>query len=138
MEKYIDKYKILVLSDLKSTNGYILRSTISLANMINGDIHFLYVKKPTEIVEKDNQLSANRIINQMHSETDKKIKKLIDPISKEYDVNINYKYTFGNVKNEIENYIMDYQPDIIVLGKRKSNALNLVGDNITNFILNKY
>lgn len=138
MKKNINKHKILVLSDLKNATSNILKSTISLAKMVNGDIHFFYVKKPTEIVEKDNQLSANRAINQEHNIIENKIQNLIAPISNDYGVNINYSYSFGNVKNEIDKCIAEHKPDIVVLGKKQSKSLNFIGDNITAFILKKY
>jgi len=129
------KYKILVLSDLKKSTSKTLKSTVSLAKMIDADINFFYVKKPNEILEKENQLSANRLINQEYNLTEKKIQDLINPISKDYGVTINYAYAFGNIKNEIEKFINDCKPDIIVLGKRKSKTLSLIGDNITDFVL---
>lgn len=133
-----NKYKIVVLSDLKDSAGITLKSTVSLAKMINGDIEFFHVKKPTEIIERENQLSAIRDINEKHLYIEKKIQNMIAPISKEYDIKINYKFTFGNVKNEIDNYILESQPDIIVLGKRKPKTFNLLGDGITQFVLERY
>ena len=41
----------------------------------------------------------------------------------------------GNLKNEISNYISIHKPDIIVIGKRKSKILGILGDNISDFIL---
>lgn len=133
-----NKYKILVLSDLKDSASTTLISTVSLANMIGGRIDFFHVKKPTDIVERDNQLSAIRSINEKHTVTKNKIQSIIDPITKEYGIDINYKFSFGNVKSEIEKYIKKSQPDIIVLGKRKSNLFKLVGDSITYFVLKNY
>ncbi|WP_445737119.1 universal stress protein [Mariniflexile sp.] len=130
-----NKYKILVLSDLNKSTSKTLQSTVSLAKMINAEINFFYVKKPNEIIENDNQLSANRVINKEYTITDKDIQNLINPISKDYGVTINYTYSFGNVKNEIEKFILDKKPNMIVLGKRKSKALNFIGDNITDFVL---
>lgn len=138
MEKTINKHKILVLSNLKSSTSNILKSTISLAKMVNGDIHFFYVKKPTEIIEKDNQLSANRAINQEYNVIENKIQNLLTPISNDYGITINYSYSFGNTKSEIDKCITKHKPDIIVLGKKESKSLNFIGDNITAFILKKY
>ncbi len=132
------KYKILVLSDLSSSSRMVLKSTVSLAKMIDGSIELFHVKKLTDIVEIENQLSAMRTINQEQNVTSNKIRDLIAPISKDYDVNINHTFSFGNVKHEIEEYIKEHQPDIIVLGKRKSKAFNLIGDNITDFVLKKH
>jgi nucleotide-binding universal stress UspA family protein len=130
-----NKYKILVLSDLKKSPSTILKSTVSLAKMIDGDINFFHVKKPSDVVERESQLSAMRAINQEQIITGKKIQEALAPISNDYNVNINSTFAFGNVKNEIEEHIKVTNPDVIVLGKRKAKGLRFLGDNITNFVL---
>ncbi len=132
------KYKILVLSDLNDSINKTLISGVSLAKIVNADINFFYVKKPTEVVEKESQLSAMRTINQEYFTADRKIKDLINSIAEDYNVKINHAFTFGNIKSEIGKHIDDYKPDIIVLGKRKSKTVNFIGDNITQFILKKH
>jgi len=131
-------YKILVLSDLKDSFSTTLKSAVSLGKMIHGDIDFYYVKNASDVVKRDNQLSAMRTINHEYTTIDKKIKSIIKSYSKNYDVNINYKFSFGSVKNDIGSHIEEQKPDIIVLGKRKSKIANLTGDNITDFVLNKH
>ncbi|PKG53514.1 universal stress protein [Olleya sp. 1-3] len=130
-----NKYKILLLSDLNKSATSELKSAVSLAKMIDGDITLFHVKKPTDIVERESQLSAMRSINEEHIVTNKAIENLINPISQDFKLNIGYNVAIGNVKHEIETYINAYQPDIIVLGKRKSKTLNFMGDNITDYVL---
>jgi nucleotide-binding universal stress UspA family protein len=131
-------YKILVLSDLKDAAGITLKSTVCLAKMIGGDIDLFHVKKPTDVVKSENQLSAMRAINENYMATEKHIQKMIAPIVKEYGVDINFKFSFGNVPAEIEKHIQESQPDIIVLGKRKPRMIKFIGDGITQFVLNNY
>ncbi|QXP60466.1 universal stress protein [Olleya sp. HaHaR_3_96] len=133
-----NRYKILVLSDLNKSAALELKSTVSLAKMMDGDITLFHVKKPTDIVERESQLSAIRAINEDHIATNKKIEGLIKPIQEEFKQNVNYQVAIGNIKYEIEAYIDAYQPDMIVLGRRKSKTLNFMGDNITDFVLKKY
>jgi len=133
-----NKYKILVLSDLKDSTQNTLKSAVSLTKMLKADLEFFHVKKPTDIVEQDNQLSAMRTIGKEHITTEKRIKKLINSVTKDCDIKINSSFTFGNVKREIENYIDLIQPDIIVLGKKKSKAIKLKSDNVTDFVLKKF
>jgi hypothetical protein len=133
-----DKYKVLVLSDLNTSAIKTLKSSVSIAKIVNADIDFFYVKKATDVVEKESQLSAMRTINKEYFTVDKKIKELISPISESYNININHSFIIGNVKNEIEKYIDKNKPDIVVLGKRKSKITNFIGDNIAQFILKKY
>lgn len=132
------KYKILILSDLNESTNKTIKSSISLSKIVNADVSFFYVKKPTDIVEKDSQLSAMRTINKEYILVDKNIKALIDPVSEDYNVAIKHAFTFGNIKSEITKHIDENKPDIIVLGKRKSKVINFIGDNITEFILKKH
>ncbi|WP_299121767.1 universal stress protein [uncultured Winogradskyella sp.] len=131
-------YKILVLSDLKASTTELLKSTASFANMIDGEVHLFHVKKGTEIVKTASQLSAKREINEYNINADKNIKNLIKPISKQYNLDIKYRFSLGNVKDEIDKHIKQVNPDVIVLGKRKSKPLKLIGDNVTNFILKRF
>jgi hypothetical protein len=133
-----NKYKILVLSDLNKSTRKTIKSSVSIAKIVDADINFLYIKKPSDVVQKESQLSAMRTINKEYFSIDKTIKDLIDPISKDYNIPINHKFIIGNLKNEIEQYIDENKPDIIVLGKRKSKIVHLMGDNITQFVLKKY
>ncbi len=130
------KYKIVVLSDLNDFTESTIKSTVSLAKMVNGDIEVFSVKKPTDIIDKENQLSAMRTINSQYTKIDKKMQHLINPIATAYKVDINYSFSFGNTKSEIKDFIEERQPDIIVLGKRKSNPFQVIGDSITQYVFN--
>jgi len=123
---------------MKESTTNLLQSTIGLAKMIDGDISFFHVKKPTEVVETESQLSAVRTINEQYNTTDKKIKEMLEALSKNHNFKINYTHTIGNIKDEIGNYIKETAPDVIVLGKRKTKVLSFVGDNVTDFVLKKH
>ncbi len=133
-----DTCKILVLSDLNKSTSKTLKSAVTLAKIMDAKIDFFYVKKPTEVVEKDSQLSAIRIINKAYITIDKEIKKIINPISDDYNTAIKHSFTIGNIKNEIAEYIDKNKPDVIVLGKQKAAVFPFLGDNITQFVLEKH
>ena len=133
-----NKYKILVLSDLKESTDSTLKNAVSLSKMIHADIDFFHVKKLTDIIDRESQLSAMRTINKEHIEIGKKIKNILDPISKAYDLKLKSSFAFGNVKNEISDYLDVSKPDVVVLGKKKSKSITFIGDNITDHILNTY
>lgn len=135
MEK---NYKILVLSDLKSETENVLKNTINFAKKLKADVDFLYIKNPTDVIKKESQLSAMRVINKEHLIIDKKIEALLKPIRNTHRLNIKSNFTIGNVKSEIEKYIKSSKPDIIVLGKRKPNTLKFTGDKIINYVLKQY
>jgi len=130
------KYKILLLSDLKSNSDTILKTTANLAKKIGGNINLLHVKKPVDIVESDNQLSSMRTISRDYLNSKAHIESIIKSVDS--DINISYGLTYGNIKQEIEEHIHKTKPDIIVLGKKKFNTLKIGGDKLTKFILKKY
>ena len=78
-----------------------------------------------------------RTINETHKLTAKKMKK-IAAVAENHGVNINYSYTFGNIQNEIEDYIQMQKPDVIVLGKGKSSLFNAQNKKMIHFILKKF
>lgn len=133
-----NKYKILVLSDLKESASTTLKSSIKLAQILDAEIALFYAKKHIDIVNSDNQLSAIRTLNETHNNTKKKIESIINPIAKSYHINIQSSFSFGKIKQEIRKQIQLYKPDIIVLGQRESNPLQLIGDSITRFVLKEF
>lgn len=133
-----NKYKIVVFSDLKESLNNTLKSTLSLAKMINGEIELFHVKKASDVVNKESQLSAIRSINGEYLQMENKIKSVVDIFSKNFGTPITYSFTIGNLKSEIAEYISEKKPDIIVLGKKKTKLFNLAGDNLIQFVLDQY
>ncbi|QTE21461.1 universal stress protein [Polaribacter cellanae] len=133
-----NKCKILVLSDVDNSTSEILKKGVDLANVVQAEIDFFCVKKPTDVVEKESQLSAMRSINKKFIETDNQIKKIIDTISNEKDFKISHKISFGNLKDEITNHLKETKPDIVLLGKRKSKVFSFFGDNLIDLILKEF
>ena len=133
-----NKYKILVLSDLNKTASTTIKSSVSFAQMIDAKIELFHVKKFIDIVDRDNQLSAIRTLNEEHNTTKKAIEALVNTISSDYNVNIGFSYSFGKIKEEIKKQIESVKPDIIVLGQRNSSPLQLIGDSVTRFILKEF
>lgn len=134
-----EKYKILVLSDLKKTENTILKNSVSLAKMIDAEIALFHVKKHIDIVGGDNQLSAIRALNEEHNTTKKTIDTSVNSYAKDYDVTIRGSYAFGKIKEEILKQIKSYKPDVVVLGQRDSSPLQIIGDNsITKFVLKEF
>lgn len=131
-----NKTKVLVLLDLNATNlEELLNYTAKISEHIDTECEFFTVKKPTEIIDTDSQLSAMRSINRNSVVVHNKIKSIIEPLTDVLDTNIKTSFAFGNVKTEIKNRVNQVNPDIIILGKREPKVFNLIGDNITDFLL---
>ncbi|WP_040252493.1 universal stress protein [Psychroserpens mesophilus] len=134
----MSKYKILVLTDMKDTTINTLKNGVSLAKIIDAEIHLFHVKKPTDIVEQESQLSAIRTMNRSYVSTDSEIQNLIEPVSKDHNIPISYSHVFGNLKNEINSIFKSYKPDVVILGKNKSKPFSFIGDNVTNFVIKNF
>ena len=132
------KNKILVLSDIDSSTKGILTNALNLAKIVAGEVTLFCVKRPTDIVENDSQLSAMRIINEKFLEIENKIKSVISVLSNDEKIRISHKISFGNLKDEISKQIKATKPDIIVLGKHKSKIFSFLGDNIIDFVLKEF
>jgi hypothetical protein len=133
-----NKNRIVVFSDLKGPLNNTLKSTIGLAKMLNGDIELFHVRKPSEVVKTESQLSAMRTINREYITIDKKIKSITNSFSKDFGVNISYSFAIGNLKNEIGTYIKEHKPDVIVLQRKKTKVLDFLGDKIAQFVLHQH
>ncbi|PWG05987.1 universal stress protein [Polaribacter aquimarinus] len=132
------KYRILVLSDVNNSIDNIIQSALNLAKVIKADIEFLCVKKPSEMIGKESQLSAIRTINREFITTSNKVKELLLEAKKGSNINVDYKVSIGNLKDEISQHIKTVNPDIIVLGKNKPKFLKFTGDKVINFILKEF
>ena len=90
------------------------------------------------MLKQENQLSAVRSINDTYTSTEKTIKKLLEPITRDYGIMFDTTFKVGNVKEEINKKIREFNPDIIVLGQRKSRPIRLLGDGITKHIVSNF
>lgn len=133
-----NKYKILVLSDLKEKSVIALSYAAKLSKEIDANVEFFYAKDATEVARTEDALSANRTIMEVRNQTDRKIKELVTPISKENTIKIKTNFAYGHVKNEIKNYIHKSKPDMIVLGEKKKKRFKFLGDNITSLVYKNY
>jgi nucleotide-binding universal stress UspA family protein len=129
-----EKYKILVLSDLKENSKYALRYAVQLAKEIDANIECLHAKGISDITQIEDPLSAMNVIREVYNTMEIKLDEFIKPVIKDTDVKIKSTFVYGNIKNEIENHIIKSQPDMIILGERLPRKLKFLGDNITRLV----
>lgn len=133
-----NKHKIVLFTDLQGNISNLLKSAVSLAQMINGKIEVLHITKPTAVIGKENQLSAIRSLNREYILADKRMKDIVSPLIDDYGVPITYSSTFGNIKNEIDRYLNKNNPDIIVMARHNSKHFNTAENRIINFVLSVF
>lgn len=132
------KYRLLVLFDQSKIAHTALRNAIDLAKVIDAGIDVFYVKSPTQVVRFENQIAAMRSIKEERSRAKKGMLKLANTISHEENIPVIFNFTFGNVINEIQKHIDKTQPDIVIIGKRKSKVVNFLGDGVTSHLLKNH
>ena len=67
-----NKYKILVLSNLKEKSAQALSYAAKLSKEIDANVELFYVKAATEVIQTENALSAMRVLRGVFNQTDKK------------------------------------------------------------------
>ena len=127
-------HKILVLTDLKETTYSVLNHATELASLVDSEVMFLHVRKPSNIVGGENQYSAMRSINKDYITTSKRIADLADNLGK----SVNYNLVYGSVRGEIRKVLNDFRPDTVILGKRRPKFAKLIGDGVTDFVLRRH
>lgn len=137
MKKNI-KQKILVLVDPNEPIEYILEYIQKLAKQFDANLECFSVRKVAELIDVENPLSAMRVLNGCSLEIDNQMKEIRSIMYDRFKTHIKTSFALGHVNHEIENKINRFKPDIIVLGKRKTRTFNFLGDNVEEFISQKY
>jgi len=129
------KYRLLVLMDQSKASYNALKSAINLAKLINGSIEVFQVKKITSEVGYESQIAVMRAINEERSKQENEFRNIVKLVVKKEGLPVTCNFTYGDVKNEINDHIKKTNPDIVVIGKRKKKIVNFLGDGITKSLL---
>ncbi|NER16861.1 universal stress protein [Spongiivirga citrea] len=132
------KYRLLVLLDHSKTSKVALRDAVNLAKVIDGKIDLLQVKAPSKFTQYGNQIALMRTLDEQRASEKKKMKELANTISESENIPVSYKFTFGNVVNEVQDHIDQTTPDIVVIGKRKTGFKSFLKTSVTNHLLNNH
>ena len=138
MEQLTSKKKILFLCDLERYSDKMLKNSINLAKILNARIEMFYVKKVTDIAKADNQFSVMREMSHDFIDSNKFFEESLSALSDEERNLISYTIGYGNIKDEVSWHIKSFNPDVIVMGKRKRKAVSFIGDSLTEFVINNY
>tara|TARA_A100000171_G_C2137855_1_gene151881 strand:- start:1787 stop:2602 length:816 start_codon:yes stop_codon:yes gene_type:complete len=133
-----NKYKITVLSDLSTSSRYILKSAERFAQIVGGDIEIFHVRKATQVVNRESQLSAVRELKENFVLVEDKLKEMKTAADNVSEVKTTHSFVFGNLKNEIEKHLIETKPDVVVLGKKISKTPGFLGDGVLTFLLKKF
>ncbi|MFD0862056.1 universal stress protein [Sungkyunkwania multivorans] len=128
-------YRLLVLTDLSEASERALRNAAQLAKVINGSVEALHVISIALVVDQENQVMAMRKLHKKYRKTKAMVREMVEKIAKTEDVSISTKIDYGNVKDIMLDYIKTAEPDIVVLGRRKSKVVDFIGDGITSYII---
>lgn len=132
-----NNYNILVLTNFSEVATIALRNASKLAKLVNGKLQAHYVQPLQKFADEENQLSLGRNLRESDTQTLIKGQKLMKAIGEEEGVKISFSTESGNVKNCILNKLKNTNPNLVIIGKRTSNPLKLIGDRITQFLIDE-
>ncbi len=138
MENLNQPFQILTLMDFSKASYAALKSAVNLAKITNGTIEILHVGAAKDIAEQENQMAAMRSIYENKLSLKKKLSNLTQLIQKEENVPAHFTLSIGNIKNEVNDAIQTFEPDVVVLGKRKKKVVNFLGDGVTKHLLGSF
>lgn len=135
MENKNNKFSILVLTDFSESSRIALRNAAKFAKLVNGSVRAYHVNSLRPFSEEENQLSLSRRLRTHRLETHAVAQEMLASISEEEGLDVNFSMDFGNVKNCVKNKVNTMEPDLVILGKRRPNPLNFLGDRLTQFVI---
>lgn len=135
MEKEKTNFKILVLTDFSKSSRIALLNAAKFAKLVNGSVSAYHVRSLQALYEEENQVSLARRRRDELVETHAVAEEMLSRIAEDEGVDVHFSMDFGNVKNCVMNKVSTTYPDLLILGKRKSKILNLLGDRLTQFVV---
>lgn len=128
--------KILLLTNLEPESAFLMKMAIGMSNEKGSKLSILHVKTPLSVVNMENQLTAKRAIYDDHRTTLKKLEELLSPIPLHRNVTLEVRY--GHLKSTVKEYAKEYDPDIIIVGSKKTKRLAFMGDGLVNWLTKRF
>ncbi len=129
------KHRFQVLMDFSEASYAALKYTISLAKLLNGEIHVLYVANPTEVVDSDNPLVAMIEIDLDTAKNERKLKSIIEIITAE-GIDATYRYCFGNIIGQFKEQVECTKPNLVIVGKKMGKSK--FSGKLTSYLMSSY
>lgn len=127
------EYNFLVLVDFSEASYISLKFAITMTKQVGGNLRLFHVADGEEMARTDSHIVALRSVDRMNNEIEDKLKAIAEMIEGE-GISVAYEYSYGNVKNKINNHIATVKPDMVILGRRTQNRVG----KITRHFLKSY
>lgn len=129
------EHSFLVLMDFSEASYVALKYTISLAKLLNGKIHVLYVANLMEVVDTDNPAAAMRAIESDTTKNERKLKSITEIIEAE-GIEATSRYSLGNIIDQFEEQVEQAKPNLVVIGKKMEKSK--LSGKLTCYLMNNY
>lgn len=123
-------FRILVLATPENRSGYLVKAAETLASRFGATVRILHVKAPASAIQQDNQFSAKKELYEDSRQTRKKLQDLAGPA---YSKAVDLRY--GNVKGTVMEAMAENAPQVVVMGKRVRKVAGILGDRLTDAVL---
>lgn len=124
------KYRLSVLLDLSKASKTTLTNAVQLAKAISGSVEVFFLKTPSDVVTRENQLTVVREDNQDGWDSKSKMERLVMEVGQQENFHISIKNTKGNLKSGLKEYLAEVKPNVLVLEKKRSKLMNLAGNGV--------
>ncbi|MBX2826579.1 MAG: universal stress protein [Flavobacteriaceae bacterium] len=129
--------RVLALINIKEPVKTIIESTINLAQTYGAEVKFLYVEKRLDPTRTENQLDVLRTMTEQQKAIGK-FRNILAKWKENTDTKLDYAIVEGSIKKTVQSEIEAYQPDLMVLGKRKPNMYRVIGNQVTEFVIKNF
>ena len=129
--------KILTLINVDEPIDTILESTVNLAKAVQAEVKFLFVSKPEDPTRTENQMEWVQTITNRRKAL-ARFKIYVKRAREAEQLELDYAVLEGPLKPTVQAAMEAYKPDLVVVSKRKPNAIRLVGTQLTEFVLKQF
>jgi nucleotide-binding universal stress UspA family protein len=128
-------HTFLVLLDFSKASYKALKYTISLAKLLKGEIHVMYVANPMDLVYSDNPAIAIRDIEFDTRKNERKLKAITEIIATE-GIEATSCYSIGNVISLFEERVERTKPSLVIVGKKLEKSK--FSGKLSSYLMNNY
>ncbi|MDG1572909.1 universal stress protein [Robiginitalea sp. M366] len=122
---------VLALTTLDESSRILLDQAARIAEKMQVPLAVLHVKEPAKAIRQDNQFSAKKELYQDYGNTAEQLKALCKDLPVPATCNLIYSHISSGVRETIR----ESNPHVVVLGRRRPKLGGLLGDRLTEWVL---
>lgn len=123
--------QVLALIALDEQAAPLLKEAVAIANTLQARLKIVHVKEPSKAIRQDNAFSAKKELYDDYLETLKQLKDLLSEPREDME----FRLIYGHVRNSVLDAMQEIRPEVVVMGKRVKKLAGLLGDRLSDAVL---